>query len=70
MNWVIQTVAIYSERLGDSILMLADEAICIRPAKINGYPYLNMNQVLSAAIVTEARYPGFGFLSEIKFPIS
>ena len=62
----IQTVAIYSEADKDSLhTMLADEAICIGPAKSID-SYLNMNRVLSAAIVTEAQaiHPGFGFLSE------
>ena len=62
----IQTVAIYSEADKDSLhSMLADEAICIGPAKSTD-SYLNMNRVLSAAIVTEAQaiHPGFGFLSE------
>ena len=34
--------------------MLADEAICIGPAKSTD-SYLNMNRVLSAAIVTGAQ---------------
>ena len=62
----IQTVAIYSEADRDSLhTMLADEAICIGPARSTD-SYLNMNRVLSAAIVTEAQaiHPGFGFLSE------
>ena len=69
----IQTVAIYSEADKDSLhTMLADEAICIGPAKSTD-SYLNMNRVLSAAIVTEAQaiHPGFGFLSEnSKLPLS
>lgn len=62
----IQTVAIYSEADKDSLhTILADEAICIGPAKSTD-SYLNMNRVLSAAIVTGAQaiHPGFGFLSE------
>lgn len=45
--------------------MLADQAICIGPAKSTD-SYLNMKSVLSAAIVTGAQaiHPGFGFLSE------
>ena len=44
---------------------LADEAVCIGPAKATD-SYLNMQQVLSAAIVTGAQaiHPGFGFLAE------
>ena len=62
----IQTVAVYSEADADALhTQLADEAICIGPAKAVD-SYLNVQQVLSAAIVTkaEAIHPGFGFLSE------
>ncbi|WP_307975756.1 acetyl-CoA carboxylase biotin carboxylase subunit [uncultured Streptococcus sp.] len=62
----ISTVAIYSEADKESLhTILADEAICVGPAKSTD-SYLNMNAVLSAAIVTgaEAIHPGFGFLSE------
>ncbi|TWT12120.1 acetyl-CoA carboxylase biotin carboxylase subunit [Streptococcus sp. sy004] len=62
----IATVAVYSEADNDSLhTILADEAICIGPAK-STHSYLDMNSVLSAAIVTgaEAIHPGFGFLSE------
>lgn len=62
----IATVAVYSEADKTSLhTLLADEAVCIGPAK-SADSYLNMNSVLSAAIVTgaEAIHPGFGFLSE------
>ena len=62
----IQTVAVYSEADKDALhTELADEAICIGPAKAAD-SYLNVQQILSAAIVTkaEAINPGFGFLSE------
>ena len=62
----IATVAVYSEADNTSLhTLLADEAVCIGPAK-SADSYLNMNSVLSAAIVTgaEAIHPGFGFLSE------
>lgn len=62
----IQTVAVYSEADADALhTQLADEAICIGPAKAVD-SYLNVQQVLSAAILTkaEAIHPGFGFLSE------
>ncbi|MDY4760811.1 acetyl-CoA carboxylase biotin carboxylase subunit [Streptococcus thoraltensis] len=62
----IATVAIYSEADKDALhTILADEAICIGPARSTD-SYLNMSSVLSAAIVTgaEAIHPGFGFLSE------
>lgn len=62
----IQTVAVYSEADKEALhAELADEAICIGPAKA-AESYLNVQQILSAAIVTkaEAIHPGFGFLSE------
>ncbi|MGM9902315.1 acetyl-CoA carboxylase biotin carboxylase subunit [Enterococcus hirae] len=62
----IQTVAVYSEADAEALhTQLADEAICIGPAKATD-SYLNVQEVLSAAIVTkaEAIHPGFGFLSE------
>lgn len=62
----IQTVAVYSEADEDALhAEMADEAICIGPAKASD-SYLNVQQILSAAIVTkaEAIHPGFGFLSE------
>jgi acetyl-CoA carboxylase biotin carboxylase subunit len=62
----IQTVAVYSEADRDALHMqLADEAICIGPAKATD-SYLNMQSILSAAVVTNAQaiHPGFGFLSE------
>ena len=62
----IVTVAIYSEADKESLhTLLADEAVCVGPAKSTD-SYLNMNAILSAAIVTgaEAIHPGFGFLSE------
>ena len=62
----INTVAVYSEADKNSLhTILADEAICIGPARSTD-SYLNMNAVLSAAVVTgaEAIHPGFGFLSE------
>ena len=62
----IETVAVYSEADKESLhTLLADEAVCVGPAKSTD-SYLNMNAILSAAIVTgaEAIHPGFGFLSE------
>lgn len=62
----IHTVAVYSEADKDALhAELADVAICIGPAKASE-SYLNVQQILSAAIVTnaEAIHPGFGFLSE------
>ncbi|MCQ9211255.1 acetyl-CoA carboxylase biotin carboxylase subunit [Streptococcus sp. B01] len=62
----IATVAIYSTADKEALhTMLADEAICIGPARSRD-SYLNMNAIISAAVVTgaEAIHPGFGFLSE------
>ena len=62
----IDTVAVYSTADKEALhTLLADEAVCIGPAK-STVSYLNMNAVLSAAVLTgaEAIHPGFGFLSE------
>lgn len=62
----IDTVAVYSTADKEALhTLLADEAVCIGPAKSKD-SYLNMNAVLSAAVLTgaEAIHPGFGFLSE------
>ncbi|HJF20118.1 MAG TPA: acetyl-CoA carboxylase biotin carboxylase subunit [Enterococcus columbae] len=62
----IRTVAVYSQADKEAMhAELADEAICIGPAKASE-SYLNAQQILSAAILTkaEAIHPGFGFLSE------
>ncbi len=62
----IPTVAVYSEADSESLhTLLADEAICIGPAKSQD-SYLNMERILSAAVAmgADAIHPGFGFLSE------
>ena len=62
----IATVAVYSEADRDALhVALADEAICIGPSKAAD-SYLNMNNILEAAVATHAQaiHPGFGFLSE------
>ncbi|NLJ90969.1 MAG: acetyl-CoA carboxylase biotin carboxylase subunit [Clostridiales bacterium] len=62
----ISTVAVYSDIDKDSLhVQLADETICIGPAKARD-SYLKMDRILSAAISTgaDAIHPGFGFLSE------
>lgn len=62
----IQTVAVYSEPDRDALhAQLADEAVCIGPAR-SADSYLNMQNILSVAIATKvnAIHPGFGFLSE------
>lgn len=62
----IATVAVYSTADKEALhTLLADEAICIGPCKATE-SYLNINAILSAAVLTEAEaiHPGFGFLSE------
>src|SRR3712207_3873623 len=62
----LSTVAVYSEADREALhTILADQAICIGPSR-SKESYLNMNSVLSAAVVTGAKaiHPGFGFLSE------
>ncbi len=62
----IKTVAVYSEADRDSLhVQLADEAVCIGGVK-SSESYLNMENIITAAINTgaEAIHPGFGFLSE------
>jgi acetyl-CoA carboxylase biotin carboxylase subunit len=62
----IRTVAVYSEADRESLhTKLADEAICIGPAKSKD-SYLNMSSIISAAEVTDAEaiHPGYGFLAE------
>lgn len=62
----IKTVAVYSEADRNSLhAMLADERICIGPARASE-SYLNIPNILSAAEITgaEAIHPGYGFLAE------
>jgi acetyl-CoA carboxylase biotin carboxylase subunit len=62
----IATIAVYSEAdRGAEYLRLADEAICIGPAK-SAQSYLKIDRVISAAEIgnADAIHPGFGFLSE------
>lgn len=62
----IETIAIYSEEDRDSLhVRLADHSVCVGPAP-SIKSYLNVNNILSAAVVKEADaiHPGFGFLSE------
>lgn len=59
----IETVAVYSEADREALhTQLADEAICIGPAP-SSESYLNMEQIISATIVSgaDAIHPGFGF---------
>ncbi|AHM57369.1 biotin carboxylase AccC [Peptoclostridium acidaminophilum DSM 3953] len=62
----IKTVAVYSEMDRDSLhVHIADESVCIGPA-ISTKSYLNMDSIISAALVmgADAIHPGYGFLSE------
>lgn len=62
----IKTVAVYSEADREALhTQLADEAVCIGPAP-SSESYLNMENIISATITSEADaiHPGFGFLSE------
>ncbi|QAA34183.1 acetyl-CoA carboxylase biotin carboxylase subunit [Clostridium manihotivorum] len=62
----IETVAVYSEADREALhAEIADEAVCIGPAKSKD-SYLNMGNIISAAVLTGAQaiHPGFGFLSE------
>ncbi len=62
----IQSVAIYSTADADSLhVKLADEAVAVGGPRSQD-SYLNMNNILSAALLTGAQaiHPGYGFLSE------
>ena len=62
----IKSVAIYSTEDRESLhVQLADQADCVGSAKPKD-SYLNMKNILAAAVLTgaEAIHPGFGFLSE------
>jgi acetyl-CoA carboxylase, biotin carboxylase subunit len=63
----VKTVQVYSKADENSLpVLLADESICIGPGP-STESYLNIRNLLSAAIVTgaEAVHPGYGFLSEV-----
>ncbi len=62
----VRTVAVFSEADRDSLhVRLADEAVCIGPSATQR-SYLNMPNIVMAALMTEADaiHPGTGFLSE------
>ena len=62
----VETVAIFSEADRDApYLELADEAICVGPARAAD-SYLRIDRVISAAEIgnVQAIHPGYGFLSE------
>lgn len=62
----IHTIAVFSEPDRDALhTQLADEAVCIGPARGTD-SYLNMQNIISAAVLKKAQaiHPGFGFLAE------
>jgi acetyl-CoA carboxylase, biotin carboxylase subunit len=62
----VKCVVAYSQADEASLpVLLADEAVCIGPAA-SALSYLNVRNLLAAAIVTgaEAVHPGYGFLAE------
>lgn len=62
----IETVAVYAQGEEEALhVQLAEEAICIGPPRPRD-SYLNMTQIISAAVLTgcQAIHPGYGFLSE------
>ena len=62
----IRTVAIHSDVDRDSLHVTeADESFCVGPASA-GQSYLNIPNILSAAVVAraDAVHPGYGFLAE------
>ena len=62
----IRTVLVYSQADADSMAVrLADEAVCIGPAR-SAQSYLCIDRILSVAALCDvsAVHPGYGFLSE------
>jgi acetyl-CoA carboxylase biotin carboxylase subunit len=62
----IESIAIFSEAdRGSAYLDMADEAICVGPAK-SANSYLKIDRVISAAEISgaDAIHPGYGFLAE------
>lgn len=62
----VESVVVFSEAdRGSAYLELADEAICVGPARSSD-SYLKIDRVISAAEVSEvdAIHPGYGFLAE------
>ncbi len=65
-NMRIASVAVYSKEDKDALhVKLADQKICIGEGSAKN-SYLNMDRIISAALITKAQaiHPGFGFLSE------
>jgi acetyl-CoA carboxylase biotin carboxylase subunit len=67
----IKTVAVHSEVDGNALhVMLADEKVCIGPARASE-SYLSIPNLITAAEITrcDAIHPGYGFLAENpRFP--
>jgi acetyl-CoA carboxylase, biotin carboxylase subunit len=62
----IATVAVYSQADANSLhVKLADEAVCVGPPP-NKDSYLNMPNIISAAVITgaDAIHPGYAYFSE------
>lgn len=62
----VKSVVIYSEADQDAkYVKLADEAVCIGPAR-SAQSYLNIPSIIATAEITNAQaiHPGYGFLSE------
>ncbi len=62
----IPTVSVHSSADNEAMhVKLADESVCIGPAKSSD-SYLNIQALISAALLTgaDAIHPGVGFLSE------
>lgn len=62
----IKSVVVFSEADRDAkYVKLADEAVCIGPAR-SAQSYLNIPSIIAACEITNAQavHPGFGFLSE------
>lgn len=62
----IKTVVVYSQPDEGSLpVLLADESVCVGPAE-SSKSYLNIPNILSAALMTgaEAIHPGYGFMAE------
>ena len=62
----IATVAIYSEADSESLhVRMADESVCVGSAPSKD-SYLNMPNIISAALITgaEAIHPGYAYFSE------
>ena len=63
----IETVAVYSQADSEALhVQLADYAVCIGK-NISKESYLNVENILSAAVLTgsQAIHPGFGFYQKI-----